>query len=342
VKDGAGGTISIEAADIALPSFFTSTATTAGAVRLADALAVTTGSPVDAPATANVSDDFMKFEINTASLATDKGLVATVGQLSMSVPSVTVDDPDNPGTDLTTYGRRSAENSAPIMSVGSVVNAARSSVTFGGAYEFADSIVWGDAELSTLSVDKEGNATGWKSIPIEITSPPADEARAAQFAGSLVVTVDGTTVIPEGDYIANLQLQPQVVGSLFPPPTRQVTVGEIIHNGVTVHLPYLTTDERYNQRIIIVSRAPEAVRYSMTFNSEANVMATPGMAANGMLAANSTTVLNMRSGDLVTIEGGPPHRVSGTLIVAAQTKHISVATNQTNRETGGTDTVVYR
>ena len=64
-----------------------------------------------------------------------------------------------------------------------------------------------------------------------------------------------------------------------------------------------------------------------------------GMDATGMLAADSITVLSLRTDDVVTVGSG--NSTSGTIIVEAQPGMIDVATVQTNRETGNTDTVVY-
>ena len=117
-----------------------------------------------------------------------------------------------------------------------------------------------------------------------------------------------------------------------------VTIGSIGRDGASAYMPYLTTDDRYNQRIIIVNHGG-AAGYSMIFSSESGIMATPGTLASGTLDANSTTVL--KATDVVTISGGPPHRVSALLSIVGTKSDISVATNQTTKMGGSTDTVVY-
>ena len=91
----------------------------------------------------------------------------------------------------------------------------------------------------------------------------------------------------------------------------------------------------------MVNDSSAAAAYSMTFTSEEAVDATPGADAQGTLPANSTTVLHMRNDDVVTIGGDGASRVSAELIIEADPDNISVATNQTNAASGGTDTVVY-
>ena len=113
--------------------------------------------------------------------------------------------------------------------------------------------------------------------------------------------------------------------------------GSIGRDGATVRIPYLTTDERYNQRIVIVNRGAPAM-YSMAFTSEDGITTRAGMAASGELPTGTTVFKTI---DAVTIMGGPPHRASGTISVVATTGNISVATNQTNKMDGSTDTVVY-
>jgi hypothetical protein len=325
VKDGARGSITMTVTDIALPTFFTNTATTSGAVSLSDALVVTT-TPYNPIAT--IASDFKNFKVNArdGEAPDDTAKLGNVGAISIGVAM------NEAGTAGTT---RHAGTGALIADVADILADTRSTLTFGGDYGFATGVTWDD--VNTLVEDKEGNATGWKTLPLVFTSGVTGE----KASGTLMVNVDGATEIHEGGYTATLNLQAMVPGSLFPPGSMQKTVGRIKHDGTTVQLPYLTTDDRYNQRIIMVNRSAQAVAYSMSFDTEEGVMATAGTMASGMLAADSTTVLNVRAGDVVMLEGGPPHRTAATLVIAADPDDITVATNQTNRETGGTDTVKW-
>ena len=126
--------------------------------------------------------------------------------------------------------------------------------------------------------------------------------------------------------------------SKFPPMPAPAPLGAIMRDGTTVHIPYITQFADYNQRIVIVNRGAEAA-YTFSFMTEDGVTTTPGADAEGMLAANSTTYLSLKYGDLVTIEG-PFNRASASLIVESQPGYIDVVVSQTNVN-GGTDTVKY-
>ncbi len=120
------------------------------------------------------------------------------------------------------------------------------------------------------------------------------------------------------------------------PMSQMQTLGKIGRNGATVHIPYMTTQESYNQTLVIVNRGP-AADYEITFRPEDGTTATAGGDATGELAANSTTVLSLLKGDVVTLEG--KQRTAATIIIEAQPGMISVATNQRNLSDGSTDTV---
>ena len=106
----------------------------------------------------------------------------------------------------------------------------------------------------------------------------------------------------------------------------------------TVRLPYLTTNDRFNQRIYIVNRGA-AADYVMTFHGDGD---EAGMDAEGeLMGSGATTILSLRDNDVVTIGPGRTS-TSGTIIIEAQTNAIDVATSQINRELGTSDTVVYQ
>ena len=143
-------------------------------------------------------------------------------------------------------------------------------------------------------------------------------------------TVAYTTM---GDY------EGAVDGAAFDPVSIEQKLGAIKRDGTTVRLPYLTTHEKFAQRLYIVNRGLETV-YEMDFQEGD----TPGAMASGTLKANSRTIIvvgGTASEDaLVTIgEGGS---TSGSLIIEAEPHLIDVATVQVSRADGSTDTVVYR
>ena len=112
-------------------------------------------------------------------------------------------------------------------------------------------------------------------------------------------------------------------------------LGMIERDGTTIRLPYLTTNEKFRQRLRIVNRGPEA-GYSMDFHGDGDMA---GEMAEGTLGENSITMMNLGTDDVVT--PGNDNNTSGTLIVEAGPGMIDVATVQVNRERGTTDTVVY-
>ena len=95
-------------------------------------------------------------------------------------------------------------------------------------------------------------------------------------------------------------------------PTGTATpIGSIRRDGTTVRLPYLTTNDLYNQRLVVVNRGSKDVHYSMSFTEEEDVTATSMLADDAMLTRMTTSVMKMR--DIVMIEGGT--RTAGTLII---------------------------
>ena len=119
---------------------------------------------------------------------------------------------------------------------------------------------------------------------------------------------------------------------------RTGSFGTVMRNGTNVDIPYITTFDSYNQRIILVNRSATAATYAITFTPEAGVTATAGTSASGTLAANQTLVL--RTTDVVTITGGT--RTAGHVSIVAQSGSIDVATTQVNLSDASTDTVVLQ
>ena len=193
----------------------------------------------------------------------------------------------------------------------------------------------------------EGNGPGITTSPLSEVEEGEDAPDANEVIGAikegpwyLCVSIDNENEveIAVGDYSLDVTLG---TGAMDTRPFPAVgdgpfTVGRITHDGTTVQIPYLTTYEGYNQRIVIVNRSKEDVAYSMTFSTEADVTATPGMAAEGMANGGATTVL--RAVDVVTIEGG--NRASAQVVLLADPAKLDMATQVVNKMGGGTDTVV--
>ena len=122
----------------------------------------------------------------------------------------------------------------------------------------------------------------------------------------------------------------------FAPMGMMRTLGSITRDGTTVHIPYLTTYDGYNQRIVLSNRGSRDADYIMDFRPEAGVTASDGMYADGMLPGSSTVTL--RAMDVVMLEGG--NRTAATIVLEANSSDIDVSTIIVNKETRGTDTTV--
>ena len=143
--------------------------------------------------------------------------------------------------------------------------------------------------------------------------------------------------IPRTDaYMAMVKFKAGSAGGTMLPADDSHDLGRVRRDGTTVHLPYLSTNGKFNQRIRMVNRSAMEARYEMEFHGDGDVA---GMDASGTLAPNSITVLSLRTDDVVTPGNG--NSTSGTLNVEMQRGSVDVASVQVNRETGNTDTVVY-
>ena len=138
--------------------------------------------------------------------------------------------------------------------------------------------------------------------------------------------------IPETAAYTAMGVYKRITDGAFDSAPMMQTLGSIKRDGSTVHLPYLTTNNKFNQRLYIVNRGPATV-YEMEFQSGD----TAGAMASGTLAAGSRTTLPVS--DVVTIGEGTS--TSGIIIIEASPQMIDAATVQVNRELGTTDTVVY-
>ena len=115
------------------------------------------------------------------------------------------------------------------------------------------------------------------------------------------------------------------------------TIGRIRRDGTQVQIPYLTVNDAFRQRVVIVNRNMNPVGYEFSFTSEGEATTTAGEMAMGMVPGNSTMVLPTT--DIVSIVGRG--RTSATLDVVATAGSVDVATTQVNLDTYSTDTVVY-
>ena len=154
----------------------------------------------------------------------------------------------------------------------------------------------------------------------------------------LCVTVsdDNMMRITEAPFTATVKYA-AVSGAAFPRMEMTETVGMIDRNGTTVHIPYMTTYDGYNQRIVLSNRSSTEALYEISFRPEMGVTATPKDMATGTLMGNST--VTYKATDLVMLEGGS--RTAATIDVVARPDDIDVTSVIVNKDGGGTDTVVH-
>ena len=153
--------------------------------------------------------------------------------------------------------------------------------------------------------------------------------------------------IPEGDYMATAHFKTganaleasQMAGM-------EGSLASIGRNGASVDIPYLTTSEKHNQRVIVVNRGTAPVAISaITFTSEdgTEVELTDTVQAAmdaGLLVVPGQSSWVGRMDETIMISGNS-RRTAATIAFDATPGAISVATTQVNVSDGSTDTVVY-
>ena len=160
------------------------------------------------------------------------------------------------------------------------------------------------------------------------------------------VTGPGTNMnpIPEGDYSAMASTKSGATS-----PAQMVGEGDLAsieRNGASVDIPYLTTSEKHNQRLIIVNRGRSPVAITtITFTTEdgtdVELMDTVQAAMDaGLLAVPGMSSWVARMDETISITGDS-RRVAASIAFAGTAGHLSVATTQVNVSDGSTDTVVY-
>ena len=155
-----------------------------------------------------------------------------------------------------------------------------------------------------------------------------------------------STPIPAGSYTATVSVQSPGAHSSEAVEAASDTIGTIRRNGATVEIPYLTTSEKHNQRLIVVNRgASPAAITSIVFTTEegtdVELMPTVQAAMDaGLLAVPAMASWVARMDETISITGGS-RRVAASVSFAATGGALSVATTQVNVSDGSTDTVVY-
>ena len=117
--------------------------------------------------------------------------------------------------------------------------------------------------------------------------------------------------IPAGEYTATVYVR-TTDDARDNTMENEAKIGEIVRNGATANVSYLTTSEKHNQRLIIVNRGSRPITMTgITFQTE------DGTEADLVDGAAASMSFN-----------GPP-------------SNVSVATTQVNLEDSSTDTVIW-
>ena len=355
--DGPGGitrTVTNKALSTGTGLAVTMTHVNADAVKVARALKVTAAPPTAVPQ-ADASDDFMSF----TGTSTTRMLRASLGTLTVNVESglrdarvesdtATGDTDDMVDTTMVTLtGPKDAtdadlatnDGNLGIVATGTLTSAstaAGSAVTFSGDYSFLKTLALSDTKddcsgtLTEIRKPSEDDRT----ILTDMTMPMA----AGEFMGgkTLCVVVDGDTAIPETEaYMATTEFKGPAL-NMFPPMGGMHTLAAISRGGTTVHIPYLTTYDGYNQRLILRNRSGREASYTVEFVTEDGITASPA-SYSGMIPANE--VMMTRIQDIVTLEGGS--RTAATVTSNAAKGSLDVATTLVNKEDRSTDTETH-
>jgi len=239
--------------------------------------------------------------------------------------------------ELDATGNLNTQNSAAAATSADAYTVASTGLVVTGDFSFGDWTFDDDGDCTTASTYAGADpdiSEDFTTASLDLTAGDIDD-----FTGTaifLCVEVDGVddeinestytwTTVPTG--VANGLNTPDAIGG---------SLGSITRNGTTVQIPYLTTFEDYNQRLVLVNRGATDAVYSISFTTEDDTTATAGTAATGSIPAD--TVLSLKASDIVSLAGKT--RTAATLLVVAPSANIDVATNQVNLSDGSTDTVV--
>ncbi len=285
--------------------------TASGVVSIADALDIDF---TPANATAEVQTGFTEF--------VDGASTSTTGVLGLFTADA-----------LTGFSLASDLSAATFANL--VDATSNSTVTYSGNFGFNTSSGFYVSGATDGTCDPSGSTA---LVPDTASFSMATIDMADGNGRALCATVDGDEeVIPNAAYTATVVLTHAETNSSPSATTATSSVGNIVRNGTTVEVAYVTTFADYNQRLLLNSRSGVDVTYEITFRTEDGVTATELPAASGTLPAGENLVLRMT--DLVEFEGGS--RGAATVTVVAPSSDIDVATTQVNLADSSTDTVYW-
>lgn len=331
------GSVTVTATRLIEGVGITGTTALSDVVKTARALKVTTTPQMQ---TASVEDGFMKFVSGGDGVSTDQ-LAANVGHLQIGIATTT--------TPLYNAGRGDVA-SGTVTAITHIATNAEIVIT--GDTSFLADQGEGDDAKKLVYIDSQENCSSASPSSIQDTDDDNKlKASLSDFDGAggyLCLKVDGETAIPTTEpYSAAITYTSAVVKSgtddtrvaQFPPTASTETLGSIGRDGSSVSIGYLTTNQKYNQRLIMVNRSGSPVDYSMTFQTAEGTRAVPKAPASGTLPTGRT-VLDVR--DVVTFnnDGNGGHGSAEMTAVVGKTQ-FDVVTVTTTRSDGSTDTVAW-
>ena len=322
-----GSITTLASYDVSATRSISETVTVSDAVTVMNALKETVTAASSTPV-ALVEEGFMQFGDPESASTSSDGLRATIGSITIGFEDGTLAASDSAAI-------TAANMAAELLGASQSDGSDGATLNFTGDLGFVSDVFLGTADDCPTA----GNVTLYEEDDAKVKSWKGDAADFADVDGTgahLCILVDGMTVIPATSYAVTIDYA-ALANAAFPPADSTKTVGSIKRDGTTVHIPYLSVDERHNQRLIIMNNGP-ATTYALTFKARAGVMATAGDDASGPLPSG-VTVLSLRADDVVTLDSGKS--TAATLDVVAPKSMIEVSTTLLNREDGSTDTVVY-
>jgi len=334
IEDGVG-TIIIKSERPGVSPVVSVTVTLNKVVRVRPALVTTVRGSEQ---TADAQEGFMKFRPGSG-VGLDQ-LAASMGDLQIGVATSTE---GYHNTTATRYYRNARRGQSAVEAPSNILKSM--DITFTGDTTFVDEDSTGKKRVYLGDRDCAPERSSIEDADGDLTAALSDVS--GSDPAYLCLKVDGLTDIPETEaYKAAIDYTVlDATDPVHPPQDITLNLGSINRDGTTVQIPYLTSNRKYNQRVIVVNRAGRPVSYNMTFRPTGSTTDDPATTftalseASGMLREGRTVWLVHR--DLVTFAvAGRDTGGHGSAEMTIASGLVDVSTVLTNREDGSTDTVV--
>ena len=334
IEDGVG-TIIIKSERPGVSPVVSVTVTLGKVVKVRSALVTTVRGSEQ---TADAQEGFMKFRPGSG-VGLDQ-LAASMGDLHIGVATSTE---GYHNTTATRYYRNARRGQSAVGAPSDILKSM--DITFTGDMTFVDEDSTGKKRVYLGDRDCAPERPSIEDADGDLTAALSDVS--GSDPAYLCLKVDGLEEIPETEaYKAAIDYTVlDATDPVHPPQDITLNLGSINRDGTTVQIPYLTSNRKYNQRVIVVNRAGRPVSYSMTFRPTESTTDDPATTAtalskaSGMLREGRTVWLVHR--DLVTFAvTGRDTGGHGSAEMTIASGLVDVSTVLTNREDGSTDTVV--